>query len=221
MVELQVTEDDALSAESREIPLPEIGMGGALNEGTSIEWWTPPRIFEALGVDFDLDPCAPPGGVKQDMPDGSEWRLPAARSFSIADDGLSQPWEGRVWLNPPYGKHAKEWVGRLIEHGNGIALVFLRCDAKWAQRALKASDAVCLIAGRLSFIEGNKEEREKRERAEGKTPSRPAHNAANGSMLLAYGEECAEAVRSCGLGVSYGEPDRAGVEDELSLEVAG
>jgi hypothetical protein len=28
-------------------------------------------------------------------------------------DGLQQPWFGRVWLNPPYGGHAKKFVGRL------------------------------------------------------------------------------------------------------------
>jgi hypothetical protein len=31
--------------------------------GSSVEWYTPPEIFEALGLTFDLDPCAPPGGL--------------------------------------------------------------------------------------------------------------------------------------------------------------
>jgi len=158
-----------------------IGMGGALNSGTSVEWWTPPHIFDALGLDFDLDPAAPIGGAPH---------VPAERHFSIHNNGLAQPWEGRIWLNPPYGREAARWVGRLAEHGNGVALVFNRADAAWCQSALRAASAACLIAGRLSFIDGT-----------GRT--RKGHNAANGSMLLAFGEECARAVLDCGLGVCF------------------
>ena len=25
----------------------------------SVEWWTPPEIFETLGLEFDLDPACP------------------------------------------------------------------------------------------------------------------------------------------------------------------
>src|ERR1700749_4562127 len=64
------------------------GMGGHSKayEGDSVEWYPPPGIFEALGLEFDLDPCAPPGGLP--------W-IPAKRFLSIEDDGLTQPWEGR------------------------------------------------------------------------------------------------------------------------------
>lgn len=158
-----------------------LGMGGGMNavEKRSPEWYTPPHVFDALGLDFDLDPCAPEGGVP--------W-IPALRSCSLADDGLSQPWEGRVWLNPPYGNAAPRWVGRLIEHGDGIALVFARTDPAWGQYALRCADAVCFIAGRLRFRSGLER-------------NGPGHNAPASSMLLAYGRECADAVTHCGLGV--------------------
>jgi hypothetical protein len=161
-----------------------IGMGGSLHSGTSAEWWTPPHVFEALGLEFDLDPCAPPGGVP--------W-VPASQHYSIQDNGLIQPWEGRVWLNPPYGREAPKWVGKLADHGDGIALVFVRSCAKWGQAAMRRADAVCFIAGRLSFIDGTAAERR-------------GHNAANSSMLLAFGPECAEAVQNCELGVVF-SPD--------------
>jgi hypothetical protein len=159
-----------------------IGMGGALHDGglRSVEWYTPPHIFAALGLAFDLDPCAPSGGVP--------W-IPAEHHYS--ERGLARQWEGRVWLNPPYGREAAAWVDRLVAHGDGVALVFARVDAAWAQRAIKAATTVCLIAGRLSFIDG----------ALG--GDRKGHNAANGSMLLAYGDENAVAVEQAGLGVSF------------------
>lgn len=46
-------------------------------QGNSVEWYTPPEIFDALGLRFDLDPAAPPGGVP--------W-VPATRHLS--KDGL-------------------------------------------------------------------------------------------------------------------------------------
>lgn len=155
-----------------------LGMGGRLRSGASAEWWTPRHIFEALDLAFDLDPCGPVGGVP--------W-IPAERTFAIEDDGLAQEWAGRVWLNPPYGRETPAWIDRLIDHGDGIALVFARVDAAWGQRALYAADAVCFIRGRLSFVDGH-------------AVQRKGHNAANSSMLLAFGSECARAVVSSGLG---------------------
>jgi hypothetical protein len=162
-------------------------MGGALNSGSSIEWWTPPEIFDALGIGFDLDPCAP-------MPPAAPW-LPTAERICLPGDGLEAPWFGRVWLNPPYGREAAAWVAKLADHGDGIALVFNRADAKWCQDAITRASAICLIRGRLSFIDGAGRERK-------------GHNAANGSMLIAFGAECARAVLNCGLGVSLpvGQP---------------
>ena len=60
-------------------------------DNASVDWYTPPWVFQRLGLDFDLDPCQPPDGI--------EW-IPAKRRYSIHDDGLTSPWAGRVWLNP-------------------------------------------------------------------------------------------------------------------------
>ena len=81
------------------------------------DWLTPPWLLEKLG-EFDLDPCSP-----VDRP----WDT-AAKHYTIADNGLNQPWEGRVWLNPPYGRQTIQWVRRLACHGNGIALIFARTE---------------------------------------------------------------------------------------------
>jgi hypothetical protein len=49
----------------------------------------------------------------------------ARKIFTIEDDGLSQPWSGRVWLNPPGGRvgqrsRAAVWWDKLLsEYSSG------------------------------------------------------------------------------------------------------
>ena len=107
----------------------------------SDEWWTPPHIFDALGVEFDLDPCAPDGGVP--------W-VPAKKHCTAPMDGLRSPWEGTVWMNPPYS-HVGRWMSRFTEHNNGIALAFARTDTAWFQSVAPVATGLCFIRGRLRF----------------------------------------------------------------------
>jgi hypothetical protein len=76
-------------------------------QDTSDDHYTPAWIFETLDLTFDLDVAAPPGGIP--------W-IPARRYYTMEDDGLAQPWNGLVWMNPPYS-NATPWVNRFLEHG--------------------------------------------------------------------------------------------------------
>lgn len=130
-------------------------------------WLTPPEILAALGP-FDLDPCA---STQQPWPC-------AKKSYTYHDDGLRQPWEGMVWLNPPYGPHAQRWLNKLAEHGTGIALVPARTETRWffSQVWGKAS-ALYFPEGRLSFL---------------RPDGRPGiGNSGHSSVFVAYGDECA------------------------------
>ena len=82
-------------------------------QGSNDDVYTPPELFAQLQITFDLDVCAPKGGIP--------W-IPASKHYSLEDDALSQPWHGRVWMNPPYSK-PQPWIDRFIEHKNGIALI--------------------------------------------------------------------------------------------------
>ena len=73
---------------------------------------TPKLVFDQLGVKFDLDPAHPPFPTN----------VPCKRYYTEKDDGLAQPWEGLVWLNPPYS-NPTPWIEKWLSHGNGIMLV--------------------------------------------------------------------------------------------------
>ncbi len=112
--------------------------------GATVEWFTPPQIFDALGLGFDLDPASPESGP---VP----W-VPALKFYSKRDDGLRQPWSGLVWLNPPYGPDAVPFIDRLIDHGRGVLLMPSRTETRIFQRAAARAPAVCFLRDRLHFI---------------------------------------------------------------------
>jgi hypothetical protein len=169
-----------LTGDSRAVQDPvrdrgRFGMGGHQGVMLKDEWLSPPEIVRALGP-FDLDPCAP---VNRPWPT-------AKRHFTIADDGLSQPWVGRVWLNPPYGPHTGSWMERLCEHGNGIALIFARTETEcWFRHIWPRADRILFLRGRLNFyhVAGN----------------RAMKNSGAPSALIAYGTENAERLSTCGI----------------------
>lgn len=157
----------------------------AYNE--SKEWYTPKYIFDALGITFDLDPCSAGAEV---VP----W-IPVKKHMTIRDNGLKQPWTGNVWMNPPYGSDTPEWMERLAEHGNGIALVFGRSDTKWFHSTVPRATAVCFIRGRLKFVKADDALVYSMGGWEPKAP------AGAGSMLIAFGDSNAQALIKSNLGM--------------------
>lgn len=118
-----------------------IGTHSLPNRGEKDEWLTPPEILTALGS-FDLDPCSP---VKR------PWDT-AKKHFTTNENGLTQNWAGRVWLNPPYGSETGKWLERLVNHGNGIALIFARTETEMFRRWVwERADSLFFFYGRLYF----------------------------------------------------------------------
>lgn len=111
------------------------------HQGATNVWLTPKEIIDTLGP-FDLDPCA----ASEPRP----WTTAAAH-YVEKENGLTKPWVGLVWCNPPYGKETGAWLKRLSEHGEGIALVFARTETKWFQSVAKSSTLLFFPTGRLSF----------------------------------------------------------------------
>lgn len=144
--------------------------------GATVEWYTPASLFDALGAEFDLDPAGAPAGH-------APW-VPALRIRTKIADGLSAEWSGHVWLNPPYGPAAVEFIDRMIAHDDGLLLLPSRTETAAYQRALAAADAVCFLRERLWFV-----------RNDGATG-----RSSFGSTLFAFGDWAERILRAADLG---------------------
>lgn len=145
-----------------------------------VAWYTPPEIFEALDLTFDLDPCSPGPGRSF---------VPAHKHYTMADDGLNQPWEGTAFVHPPAGPTTKVWMEKLAEHGDGLGLVCARPDATWFQIDGVKADVVCFVNSRIKFFHGDIATR--------------GEASEVGSMMLAYGAKAARALTASGLGACF------------------
>lgn len=116
----------------------------------SHQWYTPPdRLREwedFLGGPFELDPCADPRSPIWDL-------IP--RHFTVEDDGLAQPWNGRVFCNPPYGRAIGDWTRKAaLETGPSTSVVLLvpaRTDTAWWHAAIAAGAHPYYLPGRIRF----------------------------------------------------------------------
>lgn len=138
------------------------------------EWLTPIELMYQLPV-FDLDPCSPIN---------RPWDT-AKNHYTIEDNGLTTEWFGRVFCNPPYDDCAT-WLKKLSDHNNGIALIFARTETKtFFQYVWNKASAILFIEGRITFCHVSGE--------------KANMNAGAPSVLIAYGSECAEALKQCSI----------------------
>jgi hypothetical protein len=156
-------------------------MGYWEGAGKSDDWWTPKYIFDAMGVEFDLDVAAPAAK-------GAATYVPC--KASICSNSLKANWQGFLWMNSPFeGRNGlTPWLDKFFAHGNGVALTSDRTSAPWWQDAAGKANAVLFIAGKVKF--------ERPDGSVGKSPS-------NGTTLFASGRRGLEALdnaRRAGLG---------------------
>ncbi len=122
----------------------------------SVEYYTPSMYVEAAREvmgGIDLDPASCPE---------AQVSIRASQFYIAQDDGLTRPWFGRVWLNPPYstnasGSNQSAWSKKLVGEylaGNvkeAILLVKSALGYKWFEE-LFARWPVCFARERIAFI---------------------------------------------------------------------
>lgn len=148
--------------------------------GLSDEWYTPKHIFDALGEKFDLDPCHPITSP--------HCYVPAANMYGKEVDGLSKPWDGFVFMNPPFGARNGHvpWLKKFIGHGNGIAIVRAYTSAGWFHDWVGLTDIMLFPRGKTKFV-----------RPDGTIGNQPG----GGIVLLGCGDRAVKALKNCCLGI--------------------
>lgn len=112
-------------------------------------WETPHEFFEELNDEFNftLDVCALPENAK------------CAQYYTPEEDGLSQPWTGVCWCNPPYGREIGKWVerayGQTLQGTTTVMLLPARTDTRWFHNYIYHNAEVRFIRGRLKFGNSN------------------------------------------------------------------
>jgi DNA N-6-adenine-methyltransferase Dam len=126
----------------------------------SVEWYTPKfytDLVKSVMSDIDLDPAS--NEIAQ------AW-IGARRFYTKADNGLSRPWQGRVWLNPPYSKSAGRsnqdiWAEKLINEyrvGNVTEAIMLSKAVTgyvWFENVWDSSDGICFARELINFARYN------------------------------------------------------------------
>jgi len=136
--------------------LREIAKGAphiSFNSGEN-EWYTPSEYIESARFvmgSIDTDPASSELANKTVM---------AQKFYTFREDGIIQKWSGNVWMNPPYSQplishfctaFVAKWSQGEFEQG--IVLVNNATETGWFQALLKCCTCVCLIKGRIKFID--------------------------------------------------------------------
>ena len=111
-------------------------------------WETPQDFFDELHekYKFTLDAAATDENAK----------LP--NYYTVEDDALKQKWEGRVSVNPPYGREIKHWVEKAykesLEPYNECVVMLIpsRTDTiYWHEYIFGKAKDIDFLKGRLKF----------------------------------------------------------------------
>ena len=125
-----------MSTQPHLFPMPQ-------TSATTDDYWTPAWLFEALGVEFDVDVACPPEGPPH---------TPCKTFFTQETDGLASEWIGNVWMNPPYGK-VTPWALKFMDHAHGICLVPFT-KSKWFDAIWADCPAMLPMPSNMKFDQG-------------------------------------------------------------------
>jgi phage N-6-adenine-methyltransferase len=121
------------------------------NNSGDNEWYTPQEIIEAARkvlITIDLDPASS---------EVANTIVRATTFYAAEDNGLSHPWRGHIFMNPPY---AQPLIGQFCEKiceefdAGGISAIVLTNNATetaWFQTLSSRAAAICFPRSRIRF----------------------------------------------------------------------
>jgi hypothetical protein len=131
-----------------------LGRPHVANNSGNNEWYTPAPIVEAAREamgSIDTDPAST--AVANET-------IKAPLFYTAETNGLANAWAGNVWMNPPYAQplvaqfaeavSAKYDAGEIVR---ACVLVNNATETAWFQRMLASATAVCLLRGRVRFVD--------------------------------------------------------------------
>ena len=172
-------------------------MANARHTMDSAEWYTPTALVDAAREvmgGIDLDPAS--------HPEANE-RIQADTIYTAEDDGLTLPWFGRVFVNPPGGLVTEFWckacdefyikrsIDELIWIGYSLEQLQTLQQARSIPMRTPLNFPFCVTAKRIAFVENEAKRAERMAKlvAAGKAPSKrssPSHS--NYIAYMAWGK---------------------------------
>lgn len=113
------------------------------------EWYTPQYLLQRVYKVFpvSLDPCS-----------NDKKTVWAETHYTKEDNGLSLPWGGNIYMNPPYGREISKWVTKFLAEWNSgsvqnaILLMPVKTETRWWYELSEHLTCWCAIYGRIKFV---------------------------------------------------------------------
>lgn len=123
------------------------------NNSGNMEWYTPAQFIEAAreamgSIDTDPASC-----------ELANRTVKAETYYTTETNGLAHPWNGNVWLNPPYCQPLISEFAEAVTHrfslgeiDQAIVLVNNATETAFFQRMMEQASAICFPKSRIRYV---------------------------------------------------------------------